>query len=212
MMVAHQGACVIFRWLIDMSVVPKPDPEPAPKVPKGGLLRHVPVRVLLIVLVLVPWGGMAYRTGDRIDHDRGELAFTEELAPAAGRVKLLAQIQRELEKEAAAAELKLEGTFNDVSIENDLIESRSKIDRAVGMLPVFGPTGIQRADLKRVRDRFDSVTKTRTTSDGFESGYGDLLASNRAALNTSVRELWVRWTQRTHRSANRISCSIKQVR
>jgi hypothetical protein len=124
-----------------------------------GLLRHVPVRVLLIALVLVPWGGMAYRTVDRIDHDRSELAFTEGLAPSAVRVKLLAQVQRESEIEATAAELKFSGTISELTIEKDLADSRRKIDRALGALEIYTPTGIRKIDLKRVRDRFDPAIR-----------------------------------------------------
>ncbi len=165
----------------------------------GGVLRHVPVRVLLIALVLVPWGGMAYRTADRIDHDRGELAFTEELAPSAIRVKLLARVQRELEIEAAVAELKVSGTVSELIIEKDLTDSRRKIDKALGTLEIYAPAGVRKADLKRVRDSFDAATvgsdpaissaiKPGVSAD---NGYTDLLAKNRAALNTAVRELWV---------------------
>jgi diguanylate cyclase (GGDEF)-like protein len=147
----------------------------------------VPVRLLLVVLVLVPWSGFAYRTVDRIDHDRGELAFTEELAPAAVNVKLLAQIQRELEVEAAAADPRIPGTVANPTLEKDRANSRRRIDRLLDTLQISAPTTIRRSDLQLARAQFDTLGSGSAS----HRGYSDLLAANRAALNTSVRELWV---------------------
>ncbi len=153
----------------------------------GGLLRHVPVRLLLVVLVLVPWSGMAYRTGDRIDHDYSELRFMQELAPAAVRIKFLAQIQRELEVERAAAVLKDAGSITDLPSERDLIESRRTVNNAISSIGFHGVIGIQRQELDRVRDQFDSPRASNDSA----IGYNDLLGLNREALSASVRELWV---------------------
>ncbi len=169
--------------MIAMAFNPKPDP--------GGLLRHVPVRLLLVVLVMVPWSGLAYRTVDRIDHDHGELTFTEYLAPAAVRVKLLAQVQRELQFENDTTALRNAGANTTprgrVPFDEDLIEHQRKVTKAISRLEIYGRPGATQRDLKRIRDQVDSAT----TSDDLDNGYDDLLAQNREELDASMRELWV---------------------
>jgi diguanylate cyclase (GGDEF)-like protein len=162
---------------------------------RGGVLRRVPVRVLLVFMVLVPWLGLAYRTADRIDHDQGELSFTNRLAPAATRVKLLARLERQLGVEVGSAALKVAANNFGVPLEvaekltgvpilEDLSRSRREVDQGLAILRF---SGLQLDGLRSVRNRFDSSTMT----DPYDSGYADLRAENRVALDESLRELWI---------------------
>jgi diguanylate cyclase (GGDEF)-like protein len=162
---------------------------------RGGILRNVPVRVLVVFLVLVPWVGFAYRTADRIDRDRDELGFTTGLAPAATRVKLLAHLERQVQVEGGSAALKIAAknfgvpvelaeTMSGVPIREDLARGRREVDNALSALRL---SGYRLANLGTVRARFDSPTM----SDPYDPGYDELRSQNREALNQSLRELWV---------------------
>jgi diguanylate cyclase (GGDEF)-like protein len=177
--------------------VPTSDVEPMqePQRHRGSSLGGVPVRVLLVFMVLVPWGGLAYRTADRIDHDQGELNFTDRLAPAAIRVKRHARLERQLQAEGGAAALKIAArtsgyplelaeAMTGVPIRENLARSRTEVDR---LLAALRRPGLQLNELGAVRARFDSPTM----ADPFDSGYAELRAENREALDKSLRELWV---------------------
>jgi diguanylate cyclase (GGDEF)-like protein len=165
-------------------------------------LRSVPVRALLVFMVLVPWLSLAYRTGDRINHDRGELRFTTRLAPAAIRVKLRARIERQLQVEGGAAALKITAeilgvplelaeTITGVPIRADLARGRREVDNALAALAALDHTSRGLEGLVAVRARFD----TPTMSDPYDPGYSELRANNRQAMNESLRELWILATQ-----------------
>jgi diguanylate cyclase (GGDEF)-like protein len=158
-------------------------------------LRNVPVRALVTFMVLVPWLGSAYRTADRIDHDRGELGFTNRLAPAATRVKLLARIERELHVEGGSAALKIAAKnygvplevaerMSGVPIGEDLARGRREVDNALSALR---QSGYGLGGLAIVRTRFDAPAMT----DPYDPGYAELRSQNRQAMDKSIRELWV---------------------
>jgi diguanylate cyclase (GGDEF)-like protein len=162
----------------------------------------VPVRLLLVVMVLVPWLGLAYRTGDRIEDVYGELGFIERLEPATTRVKLLARIERELHAEGGAAAIKVAVTnlgypldlveaMSGIPVRADLARARREVDQTLAALLPLGPAGIQKIDLKAVRDRFDSPK----LPDPYDRGYDDLLAQNREALDAALHDLWVMTAQ-----------------
>jgi diguanylate cyclase (GGDEF)-like protein len=162
---------------------------------RGGVLRNVPVRVLLVFMVLVPWLGLAYRTADRIGHDRSELGFTNRLAPAATRVKLLAHLERQLGVEGGAAALKIAAknlgvpleiaeSMTGVPIREDLARGRLEVNNALSGLRT---TGYRLDGLGVVRARFEAPTM----ADPYDPGYDELRSQNREALDQSLRELWV---------------------
>jgi diguanylate cyclase (GGDEF)-like protein len=157
---------------------------------------------MLVIMVLVPWLGLAYRTGERIEHDYDELRFIERLEPATTQVKLLARIERELHVERGAAAIKVAVTnlgypldlveaMSGIPIRSDLARGRKSVDETLVALGPLGRTGIEKIDLKAVRDRFDSPT----LPDPYDRGYDDLLAQNREALDAALHDLWVMTAQ-----------------
>jgi diguanylate cyclase (GGDEF)-like protein len=156
----------------------------------------VPIRVLLVSLVLVPWLALAFQTALRINEDREDLAITENLQRAATRVKLLADLERELHVEGGNAALMvavrvsgipvdLAEQLGGVPIRADLARSRKNVEKDVAALSPY--LGIGLDDLKATRKRFDSPTMT----DPYDPAYEELRARNRDALESSLQDLWV---------------------
>ena len=145
-------------------------------------------------MVLAPWLGLAYLTADRIHHDLGELALSNQLQPAVAEVKLLAVLERGLRNEggsaaltvaarAAGVPLELAETLSGVEIRADLARERLLVDRAVAELP--RTSNFRLEGLETVRRRFDSPT----TTDPYDPGYSELRTRTSMAIEDGMRHV-----------------------